>query len=286
MGSRGARHSGAPRVAGATPLTSSARRTSARRAKREEPVAAVEVQCSDYFEALCSSMALNEAVDPRSFEGQALQTARVLGEGKRGNRVQDHLVLQVRRLLLGSSISTLQAYPEVSGGFGAQLRKMRAGMFPHLDFSHRTICDVRRPTLQEACLVVTQLVSCRVVLGREIQGPTTPKRRRLAMAAGFSASESDEGLSQELENQARTQRQGEQQRCDRWLLLLVTGYGFTQRLRGAAAGPDRDEARRRTRGSIGQGSTVPGAATRAAHRRDQGDPFLRYATSGRGPARR
>ena len=63
MGIRGARHSAAPRVAGATPLTSSARRTSARRAKREEPVAAVEVQCSDYFEALCSSMALNEAVD-------------------------------------------------------------------------------------------------------------------------------------------------------------------------------------------------------------------------------
>ena len=52
-------------------------------AKTKEPSGAVEGQVGDHFEALCISVTQNGAVDPRSFVGHALQTAKVLSAGSR-----------------------------------------------------------------------------------------------------------------------------------------------------------------------------------------------------------
>ena len=114
-------------------------------------------------------LAQNEAVDPRSFEKQSLQTGRVLGEGKSGNRFQDHSLLHVRCLLSARASALWKACPPVNGSRLAQLLKIPTGMFPHRDFSQWTTTHARRPLLQEATLVVTQLVSCRAAVRLEVQ---------------------------------------------------------------------------------------------------------------------
>ena len=125
-------------------------------------------------------------IGPTSVQGHALQTARVLGRK------------EVGRQGLGSSSASSSA---PGSGNGRQRSAKLSRWYPvgaahsceksNLALSlfrlvHWALCDVRHPSLQEASLD-TQLVSYRAVTGREIQGPTTTKRRCVAMTADFSA---------------------------------------------------------------------------------------------------
>ena len=139
----------------------------------------MEGQFGDYFEAPCSTLAQNEAVDPSSFEGHALQKARVVGEGSRAKGSRIIFCSGCRAYFRERASALCKDCSLVLGGRSTQLCKIRAGISPHPDFAHWTILHVRRPALQEAS-------SRTAVLGREVQGNKTPKRRRLASATDFS----------------------------------------------------------------------------------------------------
>ena len=80
------------------------------------------------------------------------------------------------------------------------------------------------PSLPRSTLVITELVSCRAVL---VQGPTTQAFGDVGRSLNVG---SDDVFSKELGNQARAQRQREQQRCDQELPLFMAASRFTQRL--------------------------------------------------------
>ena len=63
-------------------------------AKTKEPSFAMEGQCGEFLEALCSTLAQHKADDPRIVEGYAQQT---VGSRAQGDQVQDHLLMGVRR---------------------------------------------------------------------------------------------------------------------------------------------------------------------------------------------
>ena len=91
--------------------------------------------------------------------------------------VQD-LLLQVRRQLLGTCISTLQSTPfSCLAGAAPTCGKSEQASGHTGIFSHWTVCHVRRPTL---LVVPTQLVSCRALL---VTGNTRAHNRK-AQAVG------------------------------------------------------------------------------------------------------
>ena len=103
----------------------------------------------------------------------------------------------------------------------------------------RPLDNLRRPTTDP------QLVSCRAGLGRELQ--RSPKRRRLATTADFSAWACDQVSIKALENQAPTQRRLEQQRWDQGMHLCMAAYAFCEAIAQVGGRLDRGQEHRRTR---------------------------------------
>ena len=182
-----------------------AARTKAATAKTKEPSAVIEGQVGDFFEALCNSLAQDEAVDPRSFEGHPLLSW-----------VKDHLLPQVRGYFRERSSALCKACE------GAQrpAAKNPIWHFPTSRFQSMTLYGVRRPTPDSP----RGFAGCHTA--RFLAGQfTTPRRLRLATAAHFSTLGSQKVFSKELENQARRQCQQEQHRWGRVLPLFMTAYG-------------------------------------------------------------
>ena len=63
--------------------------------------------------------------------------------------------------------------PQVPGGSMSKPSKRRSVVFPHRLHTDWTITNIRRPSLQEATLLVLHQVCCMGCFGREVQGPTT-----------------------------------------------------------------------------------------------------------------
>ena len=70
------------------------------------------------------------------------------------------------------------------GGCASQLRKFRSGLFPNSRFPGWTTEGVRRPSLTEISTLVAQLESCEAGLGRQVCGPSTPRKQRSRPQAG------------------------------------------------------------------------------------------------------
>ena len=139
--------------------------------------------------------------NPRSCECHALQTARVLDE--RGRATRSGIIFRSKR---GACSPTGITFAKLARWWAdaAPSCARSERIFPHHDFSHWTLCDVRRPTLQEGFMQSSSAT-------RDSRAHK-PKAQAVGYGAEFSTWSSDDVSSKEPENQARTQRLRELQR--------------------------------------------------------------------------
>ena len=114
--------------------------------------------------------------------------------------------------------------PRTAGLFGRLAKRGPLACFSASD-GHSAPSD-GRPSKRLRWLHALRIM--KTVLGRDVQGTATSKRRRLAVPADFSTWCSEEFFSKEFENQDRSQRLRGQQIWDGKLPVLMTAYQLGQ----------------------------------------------------------